>query len=49
MYVVFCWPVALELLGHEAWRRYELGELTEKEFYCVAAQRKGLESSLVHA
>ncbi len=43
------WPVALELLGHEAWRRYELGELTEEEFYCVAAQRKGLESSLVHA
>ncbi|HSV98697.1 MAG TPA: DNA cytosine methyltransferase [Sedimentisphaerales bacterium] len=36
------WPVALELIGREAWRRYEVGEITEKEFYCVEAQRAGL-------
>ena len=43
------WPVALELLGREAWRRYEAGELSEDEFYCVAAQRRGMEISHVHA
>ncbi|MEK7686748.1 MAG: DNA cytosine methyltransferase [Verrucomicrobiota bacterium] len=37
------WPVALELIGREAWRRYERGELPDDEFYCVAAQRAGLE------
>jgi DNA (cytosine-5)-methyltransferase 1 len=36
------WPVALELLGREAWRRYECGELSDDEFYCAAAQRSGL-------
>jgi DNA (cytosine-5)-methyltransferase 1 len=36
------WPVALELLGREAWRRYKNGELTQKEFYCVDAQWLGL-------
>ena len=37
------WPVALELIGREAWRRYEHNELSDDEFYCVAAQRAGLE------
>jgi DNA (cytosine-5)-methyltransferase 1 len=37
------WPVALELIGREAWRRYKLGELAGDEFYCVAAQRAGLD------
>ncbi len=36
------WPVALELLGCEAWRRYETGELADDEFYCADAQRDGL-------
>jgi DNA (cytosine-5)-methyltransferase 1 len=36
------WPVALELIGQEAWRRYETDELAEDDFYCVAAQRAGL-------
>ncbi len=36
------WPVALELIGREAWRRYEKGELSESDFYCVDAQRAGL-------
>ncbi|MEW6330296.1 MAG: DNA cytosine methyltransferase [Pseudomonadota bacterium] len=36
------WPVALEAIGAEAWRRYEAGELAEEEFYCVAALRAGL-------
>lgn len=36
------WPVALELLGHEAWRRYRSGELTDEEFYCAEAQQCGI-------
>ena len=36
------WPVSLELLGREAWRRYEAGEFVEDEFYCAEAQRCGL-------
>ena len=36
------WPVALELLGIEAWRRYQARQLTDKEFYCVDAQWLGL-------
>ena len=36
------WPVALELLGREAWRRYESGELDDEHFYCLIAQRAGL-------
>lgn len=39
------WPVALELIGQEAWRRYERGELADDELYCVTAQRAGLEPS----
>jgi len=37
------WPVALELLGREAWRRYSCAELEENELYCAAAQRAGME------
>lgn len=36
------WPVALALLGREAWRRYELCELSEGQFYCLKAQRAGM-------
>jgi DNA (cytosine-5)-methyltransferase 1 len=36
------WPVALELLGREAWRRYELAELSGREFYCSVAQCAGM-------
>jgi DNA (cytosine-5)-methyltransferase 1 len=36
------WPVALELIGREAWRRYEADELSEDELYCVETQRAGL-------
>lgn len=36
------WPVALEALGTEAWRRYEIGQLTEEDFYCADALRAGL-------
>lgn len=36
------WPVALELLGRDAWRRYDAHELNEDEFYCSAAQRAGM-------
>lgn len=35
------WPVALELIGREAWRRYEGGSISEDDFYCVEAQRTG--------
>ena len=36
------WPIALELLGCDAWRRYEAHELSDDEFYCSAAQRAGM-------
>ena len=36
------WPVALELLGCEAWRRYEAKDLDETEFYCWEAQAAGM-------
>lgn len=36
------WPVALELLGREAWRRYNSRELSREEFYCSIAQRAGM-------
>jgi DNA (cytosine-5)-methyltransferase 1 len=39
------WPVALELIGNEAWRRFNAGELAQPDFYCVEAQRTGLRSS----
>lgn len=39
------WPVALELIGNEAWRRFDAGELAQPEFYCVEAQRAGLRFS----
>jgi DNA (cytosine-5)-methyltransferase 1 len=35
------WPVMLELLGREAWRRYEADLISEEDFYCVEAQRAG--------
>lgn len=36
------WPVALVLIGTEAWRRYCAKEISRCEFYCSAAQRAGL-------
>jgi DNA (cytosine-5)-methyltransferase 1 len=36
------WPVTLELLGHEAWRRHGAGELASEELYCTKAQEQGL-------
>lgn len=36
------WPVALVLIGEEAWRRYQREEFDREAFYCVAAQRAGL-------
>ena len=36
------WPVVLEPLGKEAWRRYEAGTIREEDLYCVEAQRAGL-------
>lgn len=36
------WPVALELLGREAWCRYNSRELSQDEFYCSTAQRAGM-------
>jgi DNA (cytosine-5)-methyltransferase 1 len=44
-YVRSGWPVALEPLGREAWRRFEAGEIGEQGFYCVGAQRAGLRHS----
>lgn len=38
------WPVALESIGQEAWRRYKAHQFTEEDFYSVDAQRAGLNS-----
>ncbi len=38
------WPVVLEPLGHEAWRRFKAEEFSDEKFYCVPAQRAGIES-----
>ena len=35
------WPVYLEHLANEAWRRYELGQLADDEIYCSDAQMAG--------
>jgi DNA (cytosine-5)-methyltransferase 1 len=45
-YVRSGWPVALEPLGREAWRRFEADEIGEQGFYCVEAQRAGLRHSI---
>jgi DNA (cytosine-5)-methyltransferase 1 len=36
------WPVVLEPLGLEAWRRFKADEFPDEAFYCVEAQRAGL-------
>ncbi len=36
------WPVALESIGDEAWRRFKTEKIGAGEFYCVDAQRAGL-------
>ncbi|MBI2925426.1 MAG: DNA (cytosine-5-)-methyltransferase [Verrucomicrobia bacterium] len=36
------WPVALEPIGREAWRRYEEDKIRDEEFYCVEPQRAAL-------
>lgn len=37
------WPVALELIGGEAWRRFKIGQINDDELYSVEAQRPSLE------
>lgn len=36
------WPVYLEALADEAWRRYDLGLLSDEELYCSDAQMAGV-------
>jgi DNA (cytosine-5)-methyltransferase 1 len=38
------WPVMLEGFGHEAWHRFKAGEFSDEVFYCVQAQRAGLDA-----
>lgn len=38
------WPLVLAPLSIEAWRRYELGELSDDEIYCADAQYAGFEN-----
>lgn len=35
------WPVVLEHVAREAWRRYESGLMADEEFYCSDAQMAG--------
>ena len=37
------WPVALEPIAREAWRRHRNGELTEQDLYCSEAHLAGVE------
>lgn len=41
-YIRSGWPVALALIGREAWRRYNANEIGDDEFYCVTAQKAGM-------
>jgi DNA (cytosine-5)-methyltransferase 1 len=43
------WPVALEGIGLEAWRRFKAGEISDEDFYSVEAQRAGLVRELASA
>jgi len=36
------WPVALELIGIEAWRRHAEKQITKDDLYCVATQHSGM-------
>jgi DNA (cytosine-5)-methyltransferase 1 len=36
------WPVSLEPLGREAWRRFEARSIDEGQLYCSEAQRAGM-------
>ena len=36
------WPVVLEPVAKEAWRRYENGDFKDNEFYCSEAQMAGM-------
>jgi DNA (cytosine-5)-methyltransferase 1 len=36
------WPVALEIFGCEAWRRFEEAEFSDDLFYYIPAQRAGI-------
>jgi len=36
------WPVALDFIADEAWRRFKSGRMSARKFYCVDAQRAGL-------
>jgi hypothetical protein len=43
------WPVALELIGREAWRRYGAREISSSELYCAEAQGAGLRARVNEA
>lgn len=43
-YVRSGWPVSLELIGREAWRRFEAKIISEEDMYCEKAQRAGMRS-----
>lgn len=36
------WPVELEHIGREAWRRFKASDMSHMDFYCVTAQSMGL-------
>ena len=41
-YVESGWPLVLEAIANEAWRRFDAGLLLDDELYCCDAQRAGL-------
>jgi DNA (cytosine-5)-methyltransferase 1 len=45
-YVRSGWPVALELIGREAWRRFDAGGISHDQFYNAEAYRVVLKSAI---
>jgi DNA (cytosine-5)-methyltransferase 1 len=42
------WPVALVLVGEEAWRRFDAGEIRHHQFYNIEPHRAGLKLAACH-
>lgn len=45
-YVRSGWPVSLELIGREAWRRFNENQIDENDFYCASAQKEGMRQGI---
>jgi len=44
IYIRSGWPVSLEFIVKEAWKRYNSGKISDDSFFCTKAQAAGLHS-----